>query len=596
MKSFFKYLLATVIGMLLVSLIMFFITMGALGALIAGSSESTVQVKDNSVLEINLNKPISDKAGSALDNFNFLNPTDMTESKGLSDYLKAIETAKEDVRIKGIYIKYDGAGIGMATIQELRKALVDFKESGKFIYGYSDAYSQNAYHLMSVADSLFLQPQGMVNFQGLSAKIMFYTKFFEKLGVEMQVVRHGQFKSAVEPYFRTDMSQANREQYRVMFGSMWNTMLDDISEARNISVERLNQIADSLQGFTAASSLQVGLVDALVPSSYMKDVLLRERLGITDSAAEVNTVALEKYCTTLKEQSLAKDKVAVIYAEGEITIGKASGSGKIGTEVADQIKKALKDKAVKAMVLRVNSPGGAVLTADIIYQEMLKAKEKMPVVASYGNYAASGGYYISCLANRIFASPNTLTGSIGVFGTIPNVQGLVTGKLGLTFDEVGTNVNAGSFKDIYRPMTSFEALKMQQSIEEIYDGFISKVAEGRKMTKAQVDSIGQGRVWSGTNALAIGLVDELGGLEDAVACAAEMAGLTNYRVEAFPKAKDFATQLMEMFSNMETARAEAYIEGLLGMKGLEIYRQVSGVMSLDEPTVLARMPELLIFE
>lgn len=597
MKSFFKYLLATVIGMLIVSLIMFFITLGSIGALFSGmSSQPPVQVKDNSVLEIRLNKPISDKSGSALDNFNFLNPTDLSENKGLPDYLKAIRAAKEDSRIKGIFLNYEGAGIGMATVQELRNALVDFKESGKFIYGYADSYTQSAYYLMSVADSLFLQPQGMVNFQGLSAKIMFFTKFFEKLGVEMQVIRHGQFKSAVEPYFRTDMSEANRKQYNVMFGSMWDVILKDISASRSISKERLNEIADNLEGFTASGSLKAGLVDMLVPSSYMKDVLLRDRMGVTDSNADVNTVSLENYCTTVKENMVAKDKIAVIYAEGEITIGKSRGNGKMGTEVADQIKKALKDKSVKAMVLRVNSPGGAVITADIIYQEIIKAKAKMPVVASYGDYAASGGYYISCPADRIFASPNTLTGSIGVFGTIPNVQGLVSGKLGLAFDEVGTNKNAGSFKDVYRPMTSFEEAKMQQSIEEIYDGFISKVAEGRKMTKAQVDSVGQGRVWSGTNALEIGLVDELGGLDDAVAYAAELAGLESYQVESFPKAKDFATQLMEMLGNSETVRAEAYIESLLGVKGLEIYRQINGVMSLDEPTVVARMPALLIFE
>lgn len=595
MKSFFKYLLATIIGMLIVGLIMFFICIGSLGAMIAGSSKPPVQVKDNSVLEIKLDRAIPDKATSAFDNLSLFNSGKPTKSIGLSDYVKAIREAKSDNRIKGIYIRYAGAPLGFATAQELRSALSDFKESGKFIYAYADAYTSQAYHLASVSDSLFLQPQGTVMFQGLGVKIMFFTNFMEKVGVEMQVFRHGQFKSAVEPFFRTDMSEANRRQYQVLFGSMWNSILADISESRHLSADRLNTVADSLLGYSASSSVKAGLVDALVPSSYMKEKLIASRLGVSDTM-EINSISLSDYFASLALPHKVKDKVAVVYAEGEIAMSENSKSGQIGADLADQIEKALKDRNVKALVLRVNSPGGSVLTADIIYQAMMKAKGRMPVVASYGNYAASGGYYISCMADRIFALPNTLTGSIGVFGTVPNVEELATDKLGFTFDFVQTNRNALAFQDVFRPLTSYESAVLQASIEEIYDGFISKVAEGRKMTKAYVDSIGQGRVWSGTNAISIGLVDELGGLEDAVAYAAEKAGLSQYKVEVYPKEKDFMTQVMELFGEMETARAEACIGRHFGQAGLELYRNMTDVMSFDKPAVWARMPEIFVCE
>ena len=602
MKSFFKYLLATVIGMLIVSLIMFFVTIGTIGAMFASSGSSTTKpVKDNSILRIDLDKTIADKTQeSNFDNFDFMNPTDFSSAMGLNDYIKGIRAAKDDDRIKGIYLHYDGAGIGFATTQELREALADFKESGKFVYAFADGYTQSAYHLASAADSVFLQPQGAIAFQGLSAQIMFYTKFFEKVGIEMQVIRHGQFKSAVEPYFRTDMSEANRKQYSVMFNSMWKEVVADVSEARHLSPARINEIADSLLGFTASGSLRSGLVDALVAQSYVEGKFLPSRLGLSDTVDNASHfVKFSDYVADVKtEESLktlkTKDKIAVLYAEGNIVVGEGSSTS-IGTDLASQIKKILKDKDVKALVLRVNSPGGAVLTADIIYQEMLNAKSKMPVVASYGNYAASGGYYISCLADKIIAQPNTLTGSIGVFGTIPSAEGLLTDKLGFTFDHVGTNKNSTAFSSLARPMTSYEEAVMQQSIEEIYAGFVGKVAEGRDMSFEEVDEIGQGRVWSGTNALEIGLVDELGGLDDAIASAAEMAGLDNYKVEEYPKAKDLTTQLLEMFSEMEARSARSHIAKYFGAAGLEAMSGLESILSAEGPQVWARLPYILEF-
>ncbi len=596
MKSFWKYLLATVLGMLIVCIVMFFIVMGSLGAMMAGKSKSTVQVKDNTVLRISIDKEVSDKSRMASSGgmAGFSLP-DFSKTLGLNEMLKAIDYAKEDAKIKGIYITYDGGAAGFATTQELRKALASFKESGKFIYAYADFYPQNAYHLASIADSIFIQPQSSIVFQGMAAQIMFYTKFLEKIGVQMQVIRHGQFKSAVEPFMRTDMSPANRLQYEVLFNSMWDVISKDVAASRNLSLERINVIADSLLGFTATGALRAGLVDAMVPGSYVEEKILPVRMGVSDSV-KVNMISLADYVKTISDPKVSsKNKIAVIYAEGDIVGGKGS-AGHIGTDLTEQIEKVLKDKDVKALVLRVNSPGGSVLTSDIIYQEILKVKEKMPVVASYGNYAASGGYYISCMAHKIYASPNTLTGSIGVFGTIPNVKGLVTDKLGLTIDHVQTNKNATSFTGIFRPLTTYEESVMQRNIEEIYAGFIGKVAEGRRMTPAQVDSIGQGRVWSGSNAIGIGLVDELGGLKEAIAGAAELAGIENYALVEYPKEKSFSEQLMELLGDVQAKSADVYIARQFGTAGAEIYSQLSQLMQSDKPQVWARMPEVLVFE
>ena len=601
MKSFFKYLLATVVGMLLVAFIMFFVMIGSLGSLLSKSSAPAVSVKDNSVLQIDLNRAVNDQARtSSFSDISPLNPKfDMSKSLGLNEMLRVIEAAKNDGKIKGIYLNCEGSSLGLATAQELRKALSDFKESGKYIYSYSDGYSSSEYHLASLADSVFLQPQGMLIFQGMGARLMFYTRFLQKVGVEMQVIRHGQFKSAVEPYFRTDMSPANRHQYEVLFGSMWPEILADVSASRGISEARLNEIADSLLGFTATGALRAGLVDALVPRSYIKEKILPARMGVADSLWEkdLNIVSYGDYLANLDaaKTKKAKDKIAVVYAEGTIVGGAGSG-GDIGTDLAAQIQKAVKDKNVKALVLRVNSPGGSVLTADIIYQELMKVKAKMPVVASYGNYAASGGYYISCMADRIFAQPNTLTGSIGVFGTIPNAQELLTKKLGFDFDEVKTNKNATAFASVSRPMNAYEKAVMQQSIEDIYDGFVSKVAAGRGMTWAQVDSIGQGRVWSGTNALQIGLVDSLGGLEDALACAASLAGLDTYTTVEYPKEKDIVAQLMEMFSAKASAKMKMRMAEEMGAEWNEAYKLLMQVREAKEPQVWARMEDVLLFE
>lgn len=593
MKSFFKYLLATVLGMLIVGLIMFFVFVGSIGAMLSSGSKPAVQVKDNTVLEICLDKPITDKSHGESTGYGPLIIPGFSKSAGLNEMLRAIRCAKDDAKIKGIYLKHEGGLSGWATGAELRDALADFKASGKFIYSYADGFSQGDYYLASVADSIFMQPQGSIALQGLGSQLMFFAKFLDKAGIEMQVIRHGQFKSAVEPYILNSMSEANRLQYNVLLGSMWKRISADIAQGRKLSVARINEIADSLLGFTAPAALRAGLVDALVPCSMVEENLLSLRMGLADSV-KVNKVSLADYAGTVKNNSKAKNKIAVVYAEGEIVMGEGS-EGSIGTDLAEQIKKAVKDKNVKALVLRVNSPGGSVLTSDIIYQELIKTKEKMPVVASYGNYAASGGYYISCMAHKIYAQPTTLTGSIGVFGVIPNVKGL-TNKLGVNVDEVGTNKNSTALNGIFRPMSAYEKAVMQQNIEEIYAGFIAKVAQGRNMTTAQVDSIGQGRVWSGANAIEIGLVDELGGLQDAIAAAASMAQVEDYTLVEYPKEKSLSEQIFSMLNDMEARSAESYISKKFGYMGLNAYHQISDIMQMDKPQVLARMPEIPVIE
>lgn len=593
MKSFLKYLLATVVGMLIVGFIMLFVFLGSVGALLSAGSKPVVQVKDDTVLEICLDKPVSDKSHRLDRSMGFFSVPGLSKTMGLNDMVRAVRHAKDDAKIKGIYLKYDGGTMGWAANTELRQALAEFKESGKFIYAYADSYPQGAYYLASVADSVFLQPQGSVGVKGLGVQLMFFAGLLNKTGVEMQVVRHGQFKSAVEPYLRRDMSAANRLQYEVMLGSIWGRMRSEMAASRHMTAARMDEIADKLSGFIAKGAAASGLVDALVPCSLVEENMLSLRMGLPDSV-RVNKVSLRDYAGTLKEESKSTGKVAVVYAEGEIITGKGD-AGKIGTDIAADIEKAVKDKNVKALVLRVNSPGGSVLTSDIIYQAVLKAKAKMPVVASFGNYAASGGYYISCPAHKIYSQPTTLTGSIGVFGIIPNFKGLGR-KIGVHMDEVGTNENATALQGVFRPMTAYEESVMQQSIEEVYAGFVDKVSKGRGMTFAQVDSIGQGRVWSGVNALEIGLVDELGGLRDAIAEAARMAGMDDYVLVEYPKEKSFSEQVLELFGDMEARSAKSYIGKHFGSTGTAVYEQVSDMMRINEPQVLARMPEVFVME
>ena len=574
--------------------ITFFIKVGVVSSMISSLSTETETIskpKPNSVLYMKLDYAIPDRTtdnpfGGI--NFNTMESKDMT---GLNDILRNIEQAKTDANIKGIYMELSSIPTSTATLQELRNKLIEFKESGKFIVTYSENYSQSAYYIASIADKIYLNPEGALDLHGMASQIMFYKHLLDKLDVEMQIVRgpNNRFKSAVEPYFLDKMSEANREQMEKLLGTVWGQILTGISESRNISVEQLNEIADNLDTyFNADKALEYGLVDNL----YYKDQMLEELKGLTGSNKDINAIGNAKYAKSYTVKNASKNEVAIIYATGQIYDGKGDESSAIYSEnLSKTIRKAREDENVKAIVLRVNSPGGSAVASAIIGRELDLTKEVKPIIVSMGNYAASGGYWISAKADYIFADPTTLTGSIGVFGTFPNAQGFLNDKIGLTFDVAKTNKNA-DFGSITQPLTEFQYGKLQEMVVKTYNDFTGRVAEGRGLTQSYVDSIGQGRVWAGADAIEIGLVDKLGDMEDAIAYAAEKASLgDDYKVTEWPKQKDFFTRMMGSMN--EGDKLDAAMKQKLGA----YYDYLQGLENLQKNTgIQARMPFDMIIE
>jgi protease-4 len=554
-------------------------------------TETISKPKPNSVLYMKLDYAIPDRTTdnpfSGI-NFNTMESKDMT---GLNDILRNIEQAKTDANIKGIYMELSSIPTSTATLQELRNKLIEFKESGKFIVTYSENYSQSAYYIASIADKIYLNPEGALDLHGMASQIMFYKHLLDKLDVEMQIVRgpNNRFKSAVEPYFLDKMSEANREQMEKLLGTVWGQILTGISESRNIRVEQLNEIADNLDTyFNADKALEYGLVDNL----YYKDQMLEELKGLTGSNKDINAIGNAKYAKSYTVKNASKNEVAIIYATGQIYDGKGDESSAIYSEnLSKTIRKAREDENVKAIVLRVNSPGGSAVASAIIGRELDLTKEVKPIIVSMGNYAASGGYWISAKADYIFADPTTLTGSIGVFGTFPNAQGFLNDKIGLTFDAAKTNKNA-DFGSITQPLTEFQYGKLQEMVVKTYNDFTGRVAEGRGLTQSYVDSIGQGRVWAGADAIEIGLVDKLGDMEDAIAYAAEKASLgDDYKVTEWPKQKDFFTRMMGSMN--EGDKLDAAMKQRLGA----YYDYLQGLENLQKNTgIQARMPFDMIIE
>ena len=593
--KFSKVVLAAFIGTLIALLINFFIKVGVVSHMISNLSkteETSAAVKPNSVLYMKLNYEIPDRTTDnpfgAID-FQSMESIDAT---GLNDILRNIEHAKTDPNIKGIYLELSSIPTSTATLQEIRDKLNEFKESGKFLVTYGETYSQSAYYMSSVADKIFLNPEGAVDLHGMATQIMFYKHLLDKLDVEMQIVRgpNNKFKSAVEPYFLDKMSEANREQMDKLLGTVWGQILQGISQSRNISVEQLNQIADNLETlFDADKALEYGLVDNL----YYKDQVLEELKGLTGSNKSINAVGNTKYAKSYNDKNTSKNEVAIIYASGQIYDGKGDEEMGIYSEnLSKTIRKAREDENVKAVVLRVNSPGGSAVASAIIGRELDLTKEVKPVIVSMGNYAASGGYWISAKGDYIFADPTTLTGSIGVFGTFPNAQGLLNDKIGLTFDVAKTNENS-DFGSITQPLTEFQYNKLQQMVVKTYNDFTSRVAEGRGLTQAYVDSIGQGRVWAGADAIGLGLVDQLGDMEDAIAYAVQKANLGNdYKVTEWPKQKEFFTRLMESMSGNDD-KLDAVMKQKLGV----YYDYIQGLENLQKNTgIQARLPFDMIIE
>jgi protease-4 len=471
-----------------------------------------------------------------------------------------------------------------ATIEEIRNELLRFKESGKFVVAYGEAYSQRAYYLATAADQIFLQPEGSIDFKGLYTQIMFFKNLFEKVGVEAQIIRHGKFKSAVEPFMLDKMSEANREQTSRFIGSIWENMIDQMALGRRMEAVRMNQIADSLIAEDATSALSSGLIDGM---KYYDEVTseLKSKIGVM-SDDSLNLLPFADYFTAKdpeKTKTIRSKKIAIVYAIGEIESGEGNDQTIGSDRIAAAIREARLDEKVKAIVLRVNSPGGSALASDVIWREVKLAREVKPVVASFGDVAASGGYYIACGADTIMAMPNTITGSIGVFGMIPNIGKVVTEKIGITFDEVKTNQNS-DYISLVKPLTPYQRNFIQQGVEKVYDTFITHVAEGRGMTKAEVDSIGQGRVWSGIDAKKIGLIDLFGSLDDAVKLAATMAKIEEYRVVNLPEMTD---PFKEIFGKMGNGDADALISKNFGEYG----RAILTLKKLAKAeSIQARMP------
>ena len=536
MKSFFKTFFASFLGSAVLLIVLVILLIGSFVSSVAKSSETNVTLKPKTVLYMNLNYDIPERTNkNSLEMYFNIDDIDMA---GMNDILNNIDAAATDSNIEGIFLDLSMIGTSSANIEELRNRLISFKESGKFIISYSETYSQSAYYLASVSDKIYMLPDGILDIHGMASQAMFYKHLLEKLDIEMQIIRpaNNKFKSAVEPYFLDEMSEANKEQTSVLLNSIWNKICNDISVARNIDVNTINQMADDLTlMFNSQAAVEYGFVDELI----YKDELLAKLHELTNTPdnKKLNIIKNTQYAKARPELYKGEDKIAIVYASGQIFDGEGDDN-KIGsTTLSAALRQARNDNKVKAIVMRVNSPGGSAVASEVIRREVELAAKEKPVIVSMGNYAASGGYWISSTADYIFADPNTLTGSIGVFGTIPNFEGFFNDKLGLTFDEVKTNKNS-DFGTLSKPLSPYQMTMMQKHVTETYDNFITLVSETRGLRKTFVDSIAQGRVWSGTDALEIGLVDELGGIDKAIAYAADKAGLTSYSIKEFPKQKD----------------------------------------------------------
>ena len=583
MKEFLKYTLATIAGIILASIIFFVTLLASLSAIVAAGSKP-VSLKEPSVLVLKAGVTIPDRTSqNPFAGFDVVNMT-FTPAPGLNDILRNIEKAAADSKIKGILIENGLLPSGWATTGEIRDALARFRESGKFVIAWADyVMPQQGYYLSTAADRIYIGPSSTLEFKGLSGEVMFYKKALEKIGVDVQVTRHGSFKGAVEPYILDEMSNENEMQIREYVGSIWSHVKAEISQSRGISQEKLNHIADRLTANTAEGAYENNLVDGLLYRDQLIDTLkVLSGLKTTDRIALVPMAKYTRVPDPVKKP-ISKNRISVIYASGSIVMGKGSENNIGGNNYSDVIRKERLDSSVKAIVLRVNSPGGNAIASDIIWRELALAAEKKPVVISMGNYAASGGYYIAAPGTKILANPATITGSIGVFALLPDASKLMEQKLGISTETVSTN-SYSDFPSLFRPMDNYEKQVMQESIELFYTEFISKVAEGRKMTVEAVDNIGEGRVYSGSHAEEIGLVDDFGGLQDAIREAAQSAGIDTYSVRELPLLEDPYMRLLSQLGGDIKMKILNRELGVLA-KPLEELRDIQNISGIQ-----ARLP------
>ena len=587
MKEFMKIVLGTVVGLFLTFMIISILSILSLAGMMINEGMSS-PIKDNSILKINLSGTMQERAES--------NPLAMimgeeAEGIALDNALTALDKAAKNEKVKGVYIEAGILGSSPAMAQELRQAIVKFKKSGKWVIAYGDRYSKMSYYIASAADEVLLNPSGSVDFSGMASTLMFFKETLAKLGVKMQVFKVGTYKSAVEPYICTEMSDANREQISSYLGDVWSQVLKDVSKSRKRSEAELNSLADTLTVIAKAeTSVEGGLVDRLCYIDEVKETL-RKKMGLDDDDDE------DLIFTTIddmaKSESLddkVDDQIAVYYAYGEIVDIAAQGGFSqdhqiVGSKMVNDLQQLRKDDDIKAVVIRVNSPGGSAYASEQIWREITLLKKAKPVVVSMGGLAASGGYYISCPADKIYAENTTLTGSIGIFGMIPDASELITDKLGVRFDGVKTNKMSDLGANLGRPFNEAESAMLQSMVEDGYDLFTRRVAEGRGIPQDSVKVIGEGRVWTGRQGLKIGLVDKIGNLEDAITAASKLAKLKEYRAVPYPQ--DDENPFTAMFNKSKSGYLDSQIRETLGeyYSGYSIYKNLRNMNPIQ-----ARMP------
>lgn len=580
MKDFIKFTFASVLGVVLAGIIFTILGIVTMVGMVASSDTETV-VKENSIFVLDLEGTLSERVKD--------NPLqtlmgEENQAYGLDDILASIQKAKDNEDIKGIYLQTAFLETSFASLEEIRHALLDFKESGKFIVAYADQYTQDMYYLASVADKIIVNPQGSISWHGLASQPIFYKDLLKKVGVEMQIFKVGTYKSAVEPFIATEMSDANREQVTAFMASIWGRLLEDVSASRNIPVETLNKLADEMMELQPAETyIANGLADTLLYKDGVLDYL--KEISGREADESLRTLSLAEMKNVKRNTPLDKSGniIAVYYAFGGIDDSTSPEEGINSEKVIKDLRKLREDETIKAVVLRVNSPGGSAYGSEQIWREVVLLKEKKPVIVSMGDYAASGGYYISCAADYIVADPTTLTGSIGIFGMFPNMEELLTDKLGLHFDMVKTNKFA-DMGTLARPFNADERAAMQNYINNGYKLFVKRCADGRGMSVEAIEKIAEGRVWTGATAKELGLVDELGGLDKAIEIAAQKAEVEAYSLLTYPSKESFFSSLMNEGKNN-------YIKGQLMETLGESYSSIKFIQNVkDMDRIQARMP------
>ena len=584
MLNFLKNIFSTIIGILLSFLIIILIV-ASVATISSQKNTSTKKLDEKHFLKIDLSKEVVERTSA--NPFSSLDPMNINAGQQLSlkTILDNIEKAKTDENIAGIYINSPIVNAGMSKAEEIRNKLLEFKETKKPIVAYNEVYAMKSYYLSSVADKLYINPMGIIDHKGMSATVMFFKGLLEKLNIDLQIFRLGKFKSAIEPFTLEKMSDSNRKQLKLLLKSVNNNIIDSIASQRGISKIKIHKDANQLKLSSAEICLEENYVDGILYEDQVKDTL-KMLLG----KDKLKIISINKYSNVkTKKKEISRNKIAIVYANGGINSGKGDENSIGSITTSKAIEKARKDEKVKAIVLRINSGGGSALASDVIWRETVLAKNEKPLVVSFGDVAASGGYYIACAADKIFASPTSITGSIGVFGMIPNMNEFYKSNFGITFDTVKTNNSADM--GIYRKLTSFEKQKIQQGIEDVYKTFISRVSEGRGISTKQVDNIGQGRVWSGFDAKKIGLIDEFGGIEKAIESAAALAEIEEYRTISLPKQKDPFTEFLDGLNQTKLSDILSDELDLINKKDITTIKEM-----IKSEKIQTRLPYILSLE